>query len=101
MVEIMIVVMIIGLLATLSMPNFVKSRQNTRRTICQTNLKQIGSEAEVYLFENPDPDAFSLQDIAGKFKNGEIPSCPSGGNYTIDVDKNPFVFCDHGDGHEL
>lgn len=101
LVEIMIVVMITGLLATLSVPHYLKSRENTHRAVCQSNLRHIGSEAEIYRFENPDNESISLGDIAGQFKNGVIPSCPAGGNYRIDVDLDPFVFCDHGDGHEL
>src|SRR5688500_6460665 len=41
LVEIMIVVAIIGLLAAIAIPNFVRARENAQRTACTANLKGI------------------------------------------------------------
>ncbi len=42
-VEIMIVVTIVGLLLTIAMPNFVKSRTRSRDAVCADNMSQIAS----------------------------------------------------------
>ncbi|HKQ39561.1 MAG TPA: prepilin-type N-terminal cleavage/methylation domain-containing protein, partial [Verrucomicrobiae bacterium] len=41
LVEIMIVVAIIGLLAAIAIPNFVKARTASQRNACIANMKQI------------------------------------------------------------
>ena len=41
LVEIMIVVAIIGLLAAIAIPNFVKARQTSQTNACINNLRQI------------------------------------------------------------
>ncbi len=41
LVEIMIVTMIIGLLAALAIPNFMKTRTTTQRTTCIDNMRQL------------------------------------------------------------
>ena len=46
LVEIMIVVLIIGLLAAIAVPNFVKARKNTQKNACIDNLRQIEGAVE-------------------------------------------------------
>ena len=41
LVEIMIVVAIIGLLAAIAIPNFVKARGSAQKNACIANLRQI------------------------------------------------------------
>jgi prepilin-type N-terminal cleavage/methylation domain-containing protein len=41
LVEVMIVVAIIGLLAAIAVPNFVKARESSQKNSCAANLKQI------------------------------------------------------------
>ena len=47
LVEIMIVVAIIGLLAAIAIPNFVKARQSSQRNACMANLKQMDGAKDV------------------------------------------------------
>ena len=55
LVEIMIVVAIIGLLAAIAIPNFIKSRSRSRDAVCANNMKQIASALEqVCMEENLD-----------------------------------------------
>ena len=47
LVEIMIVVAIIGLLAAIAIPNFVKARTASQKNACIANLKQLeGAKAD-------------------------------------------------------
>ena len=52
LVEIMIVVMIIGLLAAIGIPNFLKARQNTLRKNAINNARQVMSAVDEYAMEN-------------------------------------------------
>ena len=46
LVEIMIVVAIIGILAAIAIPNFLKSRTESQKNACIANLKQIEGAVE-------------------------------------------------------
>jgi prepilin-type N-terminal cleavage/methylation domain-containing protein len=46
LVEIMIVVAIIGILAAIAIPNFLKSRAESQKNACIANLKQIEGAIE-------------------------------------------------------
>jgi len=49
LIEILVVVAIIGLLAAILFPVFARSRENARRSSCQSNLKQLGLTFEQYI----------------------------------------------------
>src|SRR5580658_5572336 len=48
LVEIMIVVLIIGILLAIAVPNFINARTNSRTQTCIANLSQIESGKEQY-----------------------------------------------------
>ena len=99
LVEIMIVVAIIGMLAALAIPNYVKARGQAHRTACINNLQQIDGAVQLWAMENKkDADQpVTYSDISGYLKNSV--SCPAGGtsfsdSYTITiVDAKPT--CQH------
>ena len=51
LVEIMIVVAIIGLLAAIAIPNFVRARTTAHRNACIANLKQIAGAVQVWAID--------------------------------------------------
>jgi prepilin-type N-terminal cleavage/methylation domain-containing protein len=51
LVEIMIVVAIIGLLAAIAIPSFVKARAKSQATACINNLRQIESAVQQVALE--------------------------------------------------
>src|SRR5271165_4217355 len=79
LVEIMIVVAIIGLLAAIAIPNFVKARTTSQANACINNLRQIDSAVQQWAMANNQPTTANPQfsDISGYLKNAVI--CPSGG----------------------
>jgi len=52
LVEIMIVVAIIGLLAAIAIPNFVRARQTSQTNACLNNLRQIDGAKQQWALEN-------------------------------------------------
>ena len=52
LVEIMIVVAIIGLLAAIAIPNFIKARDTALKNACIGNLKQIQGAIQLYAMDN-------------------------------------------------
>src|SRR5271155_4859585 len=88
LVEIMIVVAIIGLLAAIAIPNFVKARATSQANACINNLRQIDAAAQQFALEKGKKtgDAINFpSDLTPYIKlnvNGSIPPCPAGGIYT-------------------
>ena len=93
LVEIMIVVLIIGILMAIAVPNFIKARENSRRNSCIANLKQIDSAKEQWAMDNKKDAgaAVAFSDLVGStLYMKSQPSCPSGGTYTVNgVGTNP------------
>ncbi len=90
LVEIMIVVAIIGLLAAIAIPSFVKSRNSARQNACINNLRQIDSGKEQLAMATNlgNGDAVVDADVNGYMKSA--PSCPASGTYTYGaVGANP------------
>lgn len=89
LVEIMIVVLIIGILMAIAVPNFIRSRESSRRNSCIANLKQIDSAKEQWAMDNRAASGatVTMADVAGTYIKGAAtgPVCPSGGAYTVDV----------------
>ena len=52
LVEIMIVIVIIGLLATMAIPAFKKVRETSQEKAIRNNLRQLASGADQYFTEN-------------------------------------------------
>lgn len=113
LVEIMIVVAIIGLLAGIAIPNFIKARETARKNACINNLRLIDSAVQQWALENnkngsdtvvvDQLTAFLNRGGTGEI-NGKAPGavkCPSGGTYTLTtVDARPT--CSKSDqGHVL
>ena len=88
LVEIMIVVMIIGLLAAIAVPNFSKAKQKSRQNICINNLRLIAAAKDQSAAENgyEDTEVLTAADLTPFLKGNQMPSCPSrGGVYTINA----------------
>jgi prepilin-type N-terminal cleavage/methylation domain-containing protein len=86
LVEIMIVVLIIGILLAIAVPNFIKARESSRKQTCIANLKQIDSAKEQCAMESKWDTGHAVVwgDLAPTYMKAQ-PTCPSGGTYTIDV----------------
>jgi prepilin-type N-terminal cleavage/methylation domain-containing protein len=109
LVEIMIVVAIIGLLAAIAIPNFVKARATSQQNACINNMRQISAAVNEWALETgqvsgsaaaagaisassaPETD---LSPYIQLNSNSSIPPCPAGGTYTVaNVGVVPQVTC--------
>jgi type II secretory pathway pseudopilin PulG len=79
----MIVVSLIGLLAAIAIPNFIRARTNSNESACINNLRQIDGAAQTWAAENNKQasDTYTLVDIQNYLLRDRIPQCPSGGQY--------------------
>ena len=100
LVEIMIVVAIIGLLAAIAIPNFVKSRVTSQQKACINNLQQIDSAVTEWALETGQSSSASvggINTVSAYIKlnsNSSVPVCPAGGVYsTASVSSSPAVSC--------
>jgi prepilin-type N-terminal cleavage/methylation domain-containing protein len=103
LVEIMIVVAIIGLLAAIAIPNFVRARSSAQTNTCINNLRQIDAAKQEWALENREqgsatPQMTDINPYLGRAGNAANIVCPSGGttatfasSYTINVVTNPPV----------
>ena len=91
LVEIMIVVLIIGILLAIAVPNFMKARDNSRAKSCMENLRQIaaGKEQAAMDLKLADTDTPTQAQLTPDYVKS-WPTCPAGGAYTIgDMSTNP------------
>ena len=84
LVEIMIVVAIIGLLAAIAIPNFVRARTQSQKNACINNLRQIDGAVQQWALENKQAASVSATapDVLPYLKSSVM--CPSGGTSFAD-----------------
>ncbi|MBA4146781.1 MAG: prepilin-type N-terminal cleavage/methylation domain-containing protein [Verrucomicrobia bacterium] len=81
LVEIMIVVAIIGLLAAIAIPNFVKARTTAQQNGCINNLRQIDGAKEQWALEKKKAEGDPItQTEVDEYIKGGTPKCPSTGD---------------------
>jgi prepilin-type N-terminal cleavage/methylation domain-containing protein len=87
LVEIMIVVAIIGLLAAIAIPSFVKARNTAQQNACINNLRQIDSGKEQAALANKwaDGSVPTTSVVNTYIKGSTTPECPANGTYTYSV----------------
>ncbi len=104
LVEIMIVVAIIGLLAAIAIPNFVRARTTSQTNACINNLRQIDGGIQQWALENNKSGSATVTSAnvmpyLGRGTTGEWPECPSGGTYSLST-VNAKPTCNQS-GHAL
>src|ERR1039457_3183427 len=100
LVEIMIVVAIIGLLAAIAIPNFIKARATSQQNACINNLRQIDAAINEWAMETGQSSGASVTCVATVSAyikmnaNNSVPTCPANGTYsTSTVGATPQVTC--------
>jgi len=103
LVEIMIVVAIIGLLATIAIPNWVRAREESQTKTCINNLRQIDGAVQQWALENKrEQTATPVDTDILPYLKSEV-TCPAGGtafsdSYTLQsVSEKPLCQKNTGD----
>jgi len=84
LVEIMIVVGLIGMLAAIAIPNFIKARAKSQTDICLNNLRQIQSAVQQWAMEMRKGPTAAVTEVDVVVYMKKIPLCPAGGTTFAD-----------------
>ena len=106
LVEIMIVVLIIGILLAIAIPNFVAARESSRAKACIGNLKQIDSATQQFCMDKKLSAATytgaAIPTINTNATTGLVgtasylrttPACPAGGAYLVAPQITDSPYC--------
>jgi len=115
LIELLVVISIISTLASMLMPTFSRAREQARKTVCMSNLKQIGTAMAMYIsdYDSQYPVAWAFWGPVNSpplpaepnlktaldpyIKNDQIWWCPSwSGIYGMNAWGNP-----HGGGYDF
>ncbi len=79
MIEIMIVVALVGLLAAIAIPNYVKSRGSAQLNACISNLQQIDGAIQSWALDmkRTSGESVNYEDFSSYLKHSVL--CPAGG----------------------
>ena len=81
LVEIMIVVAIIGMLAAIAIPSFMRARTTSQKNACVNNLRQMESAKEQWAMENRQAQGATANTASCNTYLKSSPVCPAGGTY--------------------
>jgi competence protein ComGC len=83
-------VLLVPMMLAIAIPNFVKARETAQMNACINNLRMIDAAKQEWALENSkkNTDTPTQADLTHlkngqSFKNGQFPTCPAGGTYTI------------------
>ncbi len=101
LIEIMIVVLIIGILIAIAIPNFVAAREAGRAKTCVNNLKQINSAQQQWAMDNHIPAGTPITGglptlIGASLYIKQTPMCPSSGTYSVGTTVDAAPTCSIG-----
>jgi prepilin-type N-terminal cleavage/methylation domain-containing protein len=104
LVEIMIVVAIIGLLAAIAIPNFMKARATSQADACISNMQETDGAITTWALEThhttgDTPPTMATLTSLGYIRTpgGNVPLCPAFGTYAVAaIGTTPTVTCSLG-----
>ena len=108
LVEIMTVVGIVGLLAVIALPSFLKTRTMSQTKACLNNLRIMDSAKEQAAMANMWGSGRTVQSgtaqetiVLEYLKGGKLAACPAGGTYSWNpIGTNPSC-SKSADGHTM
>jgi prepilin-type N-terminal cleavage/methylation domain-containing protein len=104
LIEILIVVLIIGILLAIAVPNFMKARATSRTKACVSNMRQIDSAKQQWAMDNNQVGSATpaAADVLPYLNAAVMPTCPEGSTAyvlgsvdTKQVCPNVGTFTDH------
>jgi prepilin-type N-terminal cleavage/methylation domain-containing protein len=85
LIELVVVCVLIGLLAVIAVPSFIKARANAQKRACIANLRAVDGAKQMWLTDNFKAITVvpTATNLAPYFGTKVMPVCPGGGTYTI------------------
>ncbi len=99
LVEIMIVVLIIGLLLSIAVPQWMNARTRSQTNSCLGNLRRIDNSKEQWAMETHQPQgaAVTQADLWPDYiKGSAFPVCPASGTYVLNIVGTNALCSQHG-----
>ncbi len=87
-----VMIVVVGMLAAIAVPNFVKARAQAQKYACISNLRTIDSAKRIWALENKkkETDVPKDADLFGPDKTiATKPVCPAGGTYSLNAVEEP------------
>jgi competence protein ComGC len=84
LIVVLIAISMVGCLAAIAIPNFVRARDLAIKSACMANLRQVEAATAVWVIDTGkgDQDTPTLEDLVPSYLKSK-PICPGGGTYTI------------------
>lgn len=104
LIELMIVIAIIAILASVMIPNFIHARGMAQLTACKGNLKTIATGLESYSVDNAGHYPSSIAKLTPNYLK-VIPKCPSANtdnyssSYVVGIMPDSYDFFCQGANH--
>ncbi|MBL7068577.1 MAG: hypothetical protein ISS34_01790 [Candidatus Omnitrophica bacterium] len=91
-------VAVLGLLAAIAIPNFVRARDTAMARLCISNLNQSAKAKRMWFIETGGKSTNpTWQDLVPQYLSA-MPVCPSGGTYSLgDIDASPACSIGYND----
>lgn len=86
LIELMIVVVVIGILAAIGLPNYLNMRHNAERASCVSNQRHIYEQGTLYAIDNVIQNAVINVTVleAADYLSKEVGECPHSQNLDFD-----------------
>ncbi len=102
LIELLVVIAIVAILAAILFPVFAQAKQAAKRTVCVSNMKQLGLAFTMYLGDSDDtlpvinrPEADKVGDSTGELATGSWAPNPTqleyGRNFSVRAMFDPYV----------
>ena len=102
LVEIMIVVAIIGLLAAIAVPSFIRARESSQANACINNLRIVDAAVDQAAIEQGKSTGDTVDNLTTYIKGNAMPSCPVGPTVIAEPTVGTSPVCPNGiAGHVL
>ncbi|MDD5449493.1 MAG: prepilin-type N-terminal cleavage/methylation domain-containing protein [Candidatus Omnitrophica bacterium] len=104
LVELLVVLVIIGILVALILPNTFRAIKQAEARECESNIRSINTAVQMYYTENRTWPADMSALGTTYFSDGKIPQCHVGGtavNYTLTTGPNGEKIVDVSSHHHL
>jgi len=84
LLEMIVVVLIISILASIAIPAYMKARENSKTRLCRTHLRHLQEAKERWAMEHKkiDTDIPTFDDLVPNYVK-DVPQCPSSGVYDL------------------